>query len=1046
MNNKKIIALTSLTLAIFLFFGFLMILFVSLNNSYSILPASHVIDVESSNFILSSENFKGNKLLIKYKYLDGSESNFRYVPFKIQNKELGSLYSSNLISTEEKVKQVEVFNWLNFRTDIRSRDIEKIISRNEKNFERVLGLNSEIPFQTQILITNGFNVINKESWSGKTEEQYTGEKPTSFSGIEIELINTIEQTSDVDRVQKLYSYSKYSCSEIAGFAPEDCSIEETLDNSFYHYIITEDGTVFEGNSRLSNEKTLETKDTNNLSVVFLVNGDSPLTDAQFKTGSKLVGLLFELNDIKIDALTIKNTERSDLKDLSEQILKKNKSEGILKESLLKVEEITENNQYVVIGNKAQLVLPEELSNVEEQILEAYTGEEIDPGNDKIVYIEESLLDTALVDLNASTGNTLVQPNKIYKLSTWDNSNVNRSIPSDYSQSTHWYLEKIKMPEAWSDLGGCTSDNTCGGSQAVKVAVLDTGVAYENYDYDAGDNFTTTRFDPFWVEVPMIDNADGGFNEGYDRQYRKHPELSNVTFVNPYDSWQDYSCNILRVSGATPDPCNTSELSKISHANDDHGHGTFVTGIIAANTADSAPNLISGIAHNVQIVPVKVFTPNDRSMCLDSNGNVDLTCSYANGDYRSVAFTTTLVYGINHAVSNGAKVINMSLGGPGSDPLVENAINNAVNSDVLVVVASGNDNDDANYYFPANSPGAFTVGATTPTDTRASYSNYGSVIDIVAPVGDSSTSKSASVRYICSTTSSCWDESNPNIFQSFTSTSSPNTGIGTSYAAPQVAAAAGLIKSYYPSYTMNQVANSLTSTATDLGATGFDNEFGYGLLNVEAALGVDEPIEEPPITPDPPTDPQQTSNDLYFTWYDTTSNNKAWVLVGNPSTTQTASVNIRIGSAINANYNIPPGGRVTPYWPNILAGPVVITSNLPIYASQRVIFGGSFNEMSGIKASELSTKYYFTWYDSSSPTIRTWILVGNPSTSQTASVTIKIGGAVVGGYNIGPGGVVTPLYNGLINGPVEITSNINVYATQRVLFEGSFNEVSGIVLD
>lgn len=138
--------------------------------------------------------------------------------------------------------------------------------------------------------------------------------------------------------------------------------------------------------------------------------------------------------------------------------------------------------------------------------------------------------------------------------------------------------------------------------------------------------------------------------------------------------------------------------------DDYGHGTHVAGTIAGTTY--------GVAKKATIVPVKV---------LDQGSGT----------------TDAVVSGINWVVSDKSsgcpkgKVINMSLGG-GTSTAIDQAVGKATAAGVVVAVAAGNENQDACNVSPARSPTAITVGATTSSDARASFSNYGTCVDIFAP--------------------------------------------------------------------------------------------------------------------------------------------------------------------------------------------------------------------------------------------------------------------------------------------------------------------------
>ncbi len=195
----------------------------------------------------------------------------------------------------------------------------------------------------------------------------------------------------------------------------------------------------------------------------------------------------------------------------------------------------------------------------------------------------------------------------------------------------------------------------------------------------------------------------------------------------------------------------------SGAVDCNGHGTHVAGTVGGSTY--------GVAKAVRLVGVRVLN------CAGSGT------------------TAGVVAGVNWVTQNAVKpaVANMSLGG-GASTTIDNAVANSIASGVTYAVAAGNNNANASNYSPARVASAITVGATTRTDARASYSNYGSVLDIFAPG---------------SAITSAW----------YTSNSATNTINGTSMAAPHVAGAAALVLSRNPSYTPAQVSSSLTSNAT-----------------------------------------------------------------------------------------------------------------------------------------------------------------------------------------------------------------------------------------
>ncbi|MFI6104463.1 S8 family peptidase [Streptomyces sp. NPDC051310] len=193
------------------------------------------------------------------------------------------------------------------------------------------------------------------------------------------------------------------------------------------------------------------------------------------------------------------------------------------------------------------------------------------------------------------------------------------------------------------------------------------------------------------------------------------------------------------------------------AQDGNGHGTHVAGTVAGNAY--------GVAKKARIVGVRV---------LNNSGS---------------GTTAQVVAGIDWVTRNAVKpaVANMSLGG-GADTALDNAVRNSIAAGVTYAIAAGNDGRDASSTSPARVTEALTVGSTTSSDARSSFSNYGSVVDIFAP-GSSITS--------------AWN----------TGDSATNTISGTSMAAPHVAGAAALYLANNRTATPSQVASALTSAAT-----------------------------------------------------------------------------------------------------------------------------------------------------------------------------------------------------------------------------------------
>ena len=169
------------------------------------------------------------------------------------------------------------------------------------------------------------------------------------------------------------------------------------------------------------------------------------------------------------------------------------------------------------------------------------------------------------------------------------------------------------------------------------------------------------------------------------------------------------------------------------------------------------------------------------------------------------------------------------------------------ADVIIVAASGNDGNDSVLY-PAGFPNVISVGATTNTDARASYSQFGNTLELSAPGGSSGTCEPPVTPLIVST-------------GLFLSGKTPLfgylCGAGTSFATPHVSGVAGLVKDANPSATNEEIRIHLQQTSEDLGPSGYDVEFGYGLVRADTALS----ISISPAAPSVPTitTPSGTTN-------------------------------------------------------------------------------------------------------------------------------------------------------------------------------------------
>lgn len=290
-----------------------------------------------------------------------------------------------------------------------------------------------------------------------------------------------------------------------------------------------------------------------------------------------------------------------------------------------------------------------------------------------------------------------------------------------------------------------------------VAVVDTGIAYESY-----------------------------------KKFKIAPDLAQTKFVPGYNT-----------------------IVNSSHANDDNGHGTHVTGTIAQSTNNGFGT--AGIAYNASIMPVKV---------LDKSGA---------GSYADIAD------GIIWAAQNGANIINLSLGGPYPSETLRQALAFARSKGVFIVAASGNDGANSVSYPAAYDQYVMAVGATRYDKAVTNYSNRGSALDVVAPGGDTKVDQDS-------------NNYGDGILQQTFSGNPSNFGFyffqGTSMASPHAAATAALL---YEKGVKdpNQIQQILQSTANDLGPTGWDQTNGHGLINpLKALTSISQPIIQSQSSPSP----------------------------------------------------------------------------------------------------------------------------------------------------------------------------------------------------
>ncbi len=303
-------------------------------------------------------------------------------------------------------------------------------------------------------------------------------------------------------------------------------------------------------------------------------------------------------------------------------------------------------------------------------------------------------------------------------------------PNDPLYRYQWNMHKIDVEKAWTATTG----------RGVIVAIIDTGVAYEDYE-----------------------------------RFHEVEDLKETKFVK---GWNFITGN--------------------EHANDDHGHGTHVAGTVAQSTNNGIG--VVGVAPNVSIMPIKVLSARGSGKLSD------------------------IAEAIRLAADRGAKVINMSLGGPIGSGILDSAVKYAYKKGVIIVCAAGNSASE-NVSFPARYPQCIAVSATRYDDQLTFYTNRGKRVDIAAPGGDMNVDQNG-------------DGMRDGILQNTIGIGDPTTENyalfqGTSMAAPHVAGAAALLVSLGVTRP-EAVREILRDTARK---EGLDLEKGYGggVLDVGRAV-------------------------------------------------------------------------------------------------------------------------------------------------------------------------------------------------------------------
>jgi subtilisin family serine protease len=359
--------------------------------------------------------------------------------------------------------------------------------------------------------------------------------------------------------------------------------------------------------------------------------------------------------------------------------------------------------------------------------------------------------------------------------------------NDPGYASNWALQKVNAPAAW---------NTTTGNGQTIVAVIDTGFALNHEDLrnnwfiNTNETGTTQVGGRCWTGTMQNKNTNNcdDDNNGY------------------IDDWRGWNFS---------EGDNNPMAGRTNPAGAGVAHGTEVAGLVGATGNNAAG--ITTINWNTKIMPLQVLSD-------DGPG-----------------FTSDVAAAIYYAVDNGADVINLSLGGSVYDPSLKSATDYAYVHNVVVVAAAGNCGTGTepgcsglpagSISYPALNDHVIAVGATTSNDQRASFSSYGPALDVVAPGSGTIVSPT-------------WTATNDATLYS-------GALYGTSFASPQVASLASLIKSIRPDSSVDDMTALLLAATTKLPAmnnAAYVNEMGHGIINASNAVTVATSLNVASTTP------------------------------------------------------------------------------------------------------------------------------------------------------------------------------------------------------
>lgn len=284
-------------------------------------------------------------------------------------------------------------------------------------------------------------------------------------------------------------------------------------------------------------------------------------------------------------------------------------------------------------------------------------------------------------------------------------------------------------------------------------------------------------------------------------------------------------------------------------NPDSDHGTDVA-MVAAAARDNTG--IVGIAYDATIAMFRADTVGTCATAVDTDPKSGCTFS-----------DTNIAAGVNAAVAAGAKVINLSLGGSPPNSTLRNAVANAANNGVVVIISAGNDGDSTDPAVDPNNPDPFAAGLRAAGNGNVIIAGSVDASNVISAFSNKAGTEQAwflaarGERVCC-----VYENGVLKVVTNPDGSRSVYVFSGTSFSAPQIAGAAALLRQAFPNLTAVQVVNLLLSSASDGGAAGTDAIYGRGILNITKAFApqgttsfagstVAIPLGDTPVVTSPP---------------------------------------------------------------------------------------------------------------------------------------------------------------------------------------------------